>query len=236
NGGFYVPARKHRALNRTLALPGATLNESAEIFRKNGKWYVRVGVTVPVPEEQPVTEWIGCDIGARAAVTRSDGYHGLDLRPVLQRSRNRRATLQKQGREESRELSPQRQVLAREARQTVLVAQQSGRGVALEDPKRLIRWKQHAARFFGQRVLLLAAILGVAVQVISPPYTSTTCSRCGHVEPGQRHRATFRCWQCGFTHNADINASRVIAKRARRVSCASHHGSLSLCPGGGKAE
>jgi putative transposase-like DNA-binding protein len=235
-GKLYVPARKHRAINRTLAYPGATLCEQGEIFRKNGKWYCRVGVKIPLPEEQPVNEWIGCDVGAKAAVTRSDGYQGPDLRPILKRSRNRRAMLQKHGIAESREMSPQRQVLAREARRAVSVAQRAGRGLALEDPKRLIRWKQHAARFYGKRVLLLAAISGVAVQVIRPPYTSITCSRCGHVEPGQRHRGTFRCWRCGFTHNADINASRVIATRARRVSCASRHGSLSLFPGGGKVE
>src|SRR5205823_6253145 len=171
-----------------LALPGAALCEQGEIFRKNGNWYCRVGVKVPLPDEQPVTEWIGCDVGARSAVTRSDGYQGPDLRPVLQRSRTRRAMLQKHGVDETREMSPQRQVLAHETRLLVLVALATGRGIALEDPKRLIRWKQHAARFFGKRVLLLAAILGVAVQVISPPYTSTTCSHCGHVEPAQRHR------------------------------------------------
>lgn len=235
-GKLYIPARKHRAINRTLALPGATLCGQGEVFRKNNKWYCRVFVKVPLPDEQQAKEWIGCDVGARSSVTRSDGYQGPDLRPILKRSRNRRAMLQKHGVDESREMSPQRQVLAHEARRVVSVAQRTGRGIALEDPKRLIRWKAHAARFFGNRVLLLATIQGVAVQVISPPYTSATCSRCGHVEPGQRHREMFRCWHCGFTHNADINASRVIAIRARRVSCASHNGSLSLCSGEDKAE
>ena len=232
-GKLYVPARKHRALNRALAYAGATLCEQGEIFRKNGKWYCRVAVKVPLPDEQPVTEWIGCDIGARSAVTRSDGYRGPDLRPMLQRQRDRRAMLQKHGVDESRDMSPQRQVLAREARRAVSVAVRGGRGLALEDPKRLSRWKQHASRFFGKRILLLAALRGVAVQVINPPYTSVTCSRCGHVEPGQQHREAFRCWRCGFTQNADINAARVIAKRATYVSCTSHTGSLSLLPGGG---
>ena len=55
NGGFYIPARKHRAINRTLALPGAKLNESAEVFRKNGKWYARVSVSVPLVREATAT-------------------------------------------------------------------------------------------------------------------------------------------------------------------------------------
>ena len=235
-GKLYVPAKKHRAINRTLALPGATLCEQGEIFRKNDKWYCRVGVKVPLPDVKPVKEYIGVDVGVRASVARSDGYKGPSLTPILKRSRARRAMLQKHGVDESREMSPQRQLLAHEARKTVLVAQQSGRGVAIEDPKRLIRRKEHAARFFGNRVLLLASLLGVATALIAPPYTSTTCSRCGSVEKRQRHREMFRCWQCGYTHNADTNASRVIAKRATYVSCTSHNGSLSLCPGGGNVE
>jgi len=155
---------------------------------------------------------------------------------VLKRARARRVMLQKHGVDESREISPQRQLLAREARRTVLVAQKSGRGLAVEDPKRLIRRKDHAARYYGTRVVLLASLTGVATALIAPPYTSITCSRCGSVEKRQRHCEMFRCWHCGFTHNADFNASRVIAKRATRVSCESHHGSLSLCPSGGKAE
>lgn len=234
-GGFYIPAKKHRAINRTLALPGAKLNESAEVFRKNGKWHARVSVAVPLAEVQAPTEWIGCDIGARAAVTRSDGYQGPDLRPILKRQRNRRAMDQKRGIDRRVETSPQRQVLAREARRTVLVAQKSGRGIALEDPKRLIRWKGHAARYFATRVGLLAALVGVSVALIRPAYTSITCSRCGWVEKRQRHKETFRCWRCAFTHNADQNASRNIRHRAYRVTAISH-GSLSLSPGGAEAD
>jgi len=224
---LFLPAKSHIALNRTLAFAGARLNGSTEVFRRRGKWYALVSVTVPLAETKPTSDWIGCDIGARSAVTRSDGYQGPDLRPVLTRARNRRAMLQKHGVEETRDMSPQRQVLAREARKAVSVARRTGRGVALEDPKRLIRWKQHAARFFGKRVLVLAAVQGVAVQVISPPYTSSTCSACGHVEPRQRHREAFRCWHCGFTHNADINASRVIGKRAPAVLAGSQKSSLA---------
>lgn len=234
-GKLYIPAKKHRAINRTLALPGATLCEQGEVFRKNGKWYVRCGVKVALPEEQPVTEWIGCDVGARAAVTRSDGYKGPDLRPTLKRQRTRRAMDQKRGIDRRVETSPQRQVLSREARKTVLVAQRSGRGISLEDPKRLIRWKGHAARFFATRVALLAALVGVSVSFISPAYTSITCSRCGWVEKKQRHKEMFRCWRCGFTHNADINASRNIRYRAYRATAISH-GSLRLSLGGGKVE
>ena len=235
NGGFYLPARRHTAINRTLALPGAKLNESAEVVRKNNKWYARVSVSVPLAAVQEPTGWVGCDIGARAAVTRSDGYRGPDLRPILKRQRNRKAMDQKRGIDQNVETSPQRQILAREARKVVTVCQRSGRGVSLEDPKRLIRWKGHAARYFATRVGLLAALVGVSVALIRPAYTSITCSRCGWVEKRQRHKEMFRCWHCGFTHNADINASRNIRRRAYAVTGVSH-GSLSRVSRGGGAD
>ena len=234
-GGFYIPARSHRGLQRTLALPGAVLNTgtkgSAFVFRKNGKWYVQVSVTVPVKEPAKPTGFLGCDVGVRRSVVRSDGYRGPDLRPVLKKQRDRRAMQQKHGIHKRSNGTFQKQVLAREARRAVSVAQRTGQGIALEDPKRLPRWKQWAGRFFAERVLLLCQIVGVPASVIAPLYTSITCSRCGSVERRQRHKETFRCWQCGFTHNADLNASRNIADRAYRVTAVSH-GILRAPPGG----
>jgi transposase len=235
-GKLYVPARKHRAINRALAYPSATLCEQGEVFRKNAKWYCRVAVRVPLPEVTPARTFVGVDVGVRASVVRSDGYRGPDLRPILKRQRNRRAMDQRRGIERRVETSPQRQLLAREARRTVLVALKSGRGVAVEDPCRLIRWKAHAARYFGTRVALLASLMGVPANVVNPAHTSTTCPECGFVERRQRHKGTFRCWRCGYTHNADFAASRNVCHRATYVSCTSRNGSLSPCSGGGIVE
>lgn len=235
NGGFYLPAKRHKAINRTLTLPGAVLNESAEVYRRNGKWYARVSVSVPLAEVQEPKGWLGIDIGVRSAVVRSDGYTGPDLRPMFKRDDQRKTCHNKRGLERQRPMSPSRQVIAREARKAVLVALASGRGIALEAPKRLVRWKKHAARFFGYRVLLLAAIYGLAVQEISPAYTSATCSSCGLVNRNMRHKEAFRCWRCGYTANSDFNAAVNLCHRAYAVTGISH-GSLSLCPGGGKAE
>ena len=235
---FYVPARSHRALNRTLALPGAKLNcgpkSSADVIRRNGKWYAYVTVSVPVAEVQEPTGWMGCDVGLRAAVTRSDGHRGPDLRPIIKHTKQRKADQQRNGMDRQT-VTHQRQLLSREAKKAVTVCRRSGRGLALEDPRRLPRYKQWAGRHFASRVQLLAAVAGVRVSLISPPYTSITCSHCGFVEKKQRHKETFRCWHCGFTHNADQNASRVIRRRAQWY-CTSHHGSLSLFPGGGADE
>ncbi len=234
NGGFYIPARKHVAINRTLALPGAVLNESAEVFRKNGKFYARVTVTVPAPEVKEPKGYLGCDVGLRASVTRSDGYRGPDLRPIIKKQQRRRASQQRAGFDRSYTTSPQRQALSREARKAVSVALRSGRGVSLEDPQRLPKWKQWAAREFAKRVELLAALAGVPVWLLPPAYTSRTCYRC-KARDTFRQKTMLRCLHCGYTQNADFNGALNIASGACRVTAISH-GSLRLVPAPGGAE
>lgn len=234
NGGFYVPAKRHHAINRTLALPGAVLNESAEVYRRGNAWYARVSVAVPLPEEMPAGGWYGCDVGLRAAVTRSDGYQGPDLRPLNTRRRKRQHFHARQGLDRRCIHSPQRQRLAYEARRLVSVALATGRGISLEDPTRLPAYKQWAARFLARRVDLLAALAGVTVRFLPPAYSSRTCSRC-HARDTFRARTYFRCRVCGYTHNADYNASVNLALGTYRDTAVSH-GSLRLVPVPGGAE
>ena len=53
----------------------------------------------------------------------------------------------------------------------------------------------------------------VSLHIVSPSYTSQTCSVCGHVEQGNRNGIVFRCKKCGHEDNADIQASKNILSR-----------------------
>ena len=215
----YLPASGHKALNRALTFPGAALCQGAEIYRRNGKWYARVFVKVPVPAVYATTQKsLGCDVGVRKAVCTSDGYRGPDLRPVLTRMRECQADRRRRGVERRTVLSYQRSRLSHEARRIVSVAQKSGRAISLEDPARLIRWKGHAARFFGNRVALLGQLMGVPVALVPPPYTSQTCGRCGTRESTVREGEDFWCGSCHRLTDADTNAAEVISGMAHAIS------------------
>ena len=54
---------------------------------------------------------------------------------------------------------------------------------------------------------------GKTVVSVSPRYTSQTCSRCGCTDGANREGPWFRCGQCGFQLDADLNASRNIGMR-----------------------
>lgn len=59
--------------------------------------------------------------------------------------------------------------------------------------------------------------LGVQVTKISPTYTSKRCSNCGWTRRGNRKGKEFKCNQCGFTLDADLNASRNIAANLKPI-------------------
>ena len=64
-----------------------------------------------------------------------------------------------------------------------------------------------------------AEMLGIPLLLVSPAYTSQTCSRCGNLGDRQRHR--FYCPHRGFTLHADLNAAFNILRRARKLCCLS---------------
>lgn len=63
-------------------------------------------------------------------------------------------------------------------------------------------------------------MLGKRVIAVDPKYTSQTCSNCGNIDKENRKtQAYFECTACGFTVNADINASiNILARGLAMVS------------------
>ena len=64
------------------------------------------------------------------------------------------------------------------------------------------------------RIQMLSEENRVTFRSVPPYYTSLECSHCGHIEKGNRlSQELFICQRCGYTDNADYNASKVILKR-----------------------
>ncbi len=53
---------------------------------------------------------------------------------------------------------------------------------------------------------------GRELVAVDPRFTSVTCHTCGHVDPGSRIGAVFRCSACGQGAHADVNAARNILR------------------------
>ena len=64
------------------------------------------------------------------------------------------------------------------------------------------------------RVHQKAEQYGTKVVFVDPKHTSQCCSACGHTEKANRKtQSRFKCMSCGFTANADQNASWNILRR-----------------------
>lgn len=58
--------------------------------------------------------------------------------------------------------------------------------------------------------------IGAEIRLIDPRYTSQRCSKCGHIDTGNRPKGKmkasyFKCTACGYTDHADKNAARNIS-------------------------
>jgi IS605 OrfB family transposase len=55
---------------------------------------------------------------------------------------------------------------------------------------------------------------GLSVSFVNAEYTSQQCNQCSFIDRGNRKsQEEFRCTECGFESNADVNASRNIVSR-----------------------
>lgn len=72
---------------------------------------------------------------------------------------------------------------------------------------------------------------GGQVILVSPSYTSQTCSCCGHVSAdNHKSQSVFECITCGHNENADINASKnILAAGHAVIACGETIRPKKLC-------
>ena len=75
-----------------------------------------------------------------------------------------------------------------------------------------------------QRIQMLCEENRVTFRSVLPYNTSIECSKCGHIKKVNRlSQESFICQKCGYSDNADDNASKVILKRFTMGTYGSHY-------------
>lgn len=222
----------------TLIIPKCYSNKingeicSADLCqRADGRLFLHVVIKYKIPEVIP-QNIIGIDLGVnRPAVTSENLFFGqrrwkniehkyFNLRKALQAKGTKSAKkhLKKIGRKVNRFRNDCDHVLSKN------IIQSAGHQtiVVLEDltdirtrmkgkkaqKRRLHSWSFHRLQFYLEYKGNLNEVL---VEYIDPRYTSQKCSKCGHIEKGNRKtQSSFVCKKCGFQHNADLNAAKNI--------------------------
>lgn len=221
--GPRMPAKSHTALNGALKR-GGTLANTAEIaVDRKGRLIARVFVKFAVPAAIDTGDYLGVDVGVNAGVARSDGYLGKSLRPILDRTRERRAEQQSRGHNKSSRLSACKQFLNREAKRIVASAVRGHKSIAVESSKTLANLQPRgtigawARGQLGLRVQQLAELQGVTVREVWTAYSSIECRACGCRDKRNRSGVVFRCVQCATIGHTDALASQTLRDRGRAV-------------------
>jgi len=155
-----------------------------------------------------------------ATTSDSDGetFSGVAVDKVRVRMHNLKKVLQPKGTKSAkrrlkklsgRERRFKRHVNHTIAKQIVLKAKDTERGIALENLKgfRTTVNKEQRERFgkwtfseLGNFILYKAQLAGVPVIFVNPKNTSRTCSRCGYVSKSNRKsQSEFVCKQCSYS-------------------------------------
>jgi len=82
--------------------------------------------------------------------------------------------------------------------------------IARKVMNKLQRWTYP---YFLNRLALACELVGVQCHKVNPAYTSQQCSKCGSIHKANRVGEVFLCKECGYTTDADYNASRNILNR-----------------------
>ena len=212
----------------------------SDLVLRDSEFYLLVSVEVPEADEKKVGDWLGVDVGIVNIATTSDGdnFSGAHLNSLRRRANRLRQRLQTKGTKSAKRLLRKRRMKESRfsrhvnhciSKQIVASAERTVRGIALENldgirtrirASRSQRRVLHSWAFADLQLKIgyKAARAGLPVCYVDPRNTSRECRVCGHTEKANRKtRGIFSCLACGHTTDADVNAARVIARRAEVI-------------------
>ncbi len=207
---------------------------TATLAYKNGNFFLNITIIKPAIVKQPEIV-MGIDLGIKNIATTSTGkfFRSGLLNDNRRQFREKRAKLQSKGtrsckrvlqRISGRENRFSNWILHNISRQIVNEAvNHNAEVIAFEKltniRERAKQWRKKERTKINlwtfcklqQYVQYKALEAGIDTAFVDAKYTSQRCSKCGHIEPSNRNGLSFICKHCGYSLNADYNASKNIA-------------------------
>lgn len=200
-----------------------------------------VSLVYDEPEIKPIetNNFLGVDLGIVNIATTSDGekYSGEKIENYRKKITTLKGKLQKKNTKSAKkhlvkiskkEIRYKKDTNHCISKKIVLKVKALGLGIKLEDlhfTKKTVKkfnkkLRDNNAKLgkwaFGQLrtfITYKSKIAGIPILFVNPAYTSQTCSKCGYCEEKNRvNQEIFVCKKCGYSVNADFNASINISK------------------------
>lgn len=202
----YLPLKRTKHFNRWINRSGK-LSSGVRISKN----FITISFTLE-KQENLNKEVKGVDIGIKNIISCSDGRQSLGLEEVQEKLARK-----KKGSKAFQRAQIERTNFINYCINKTLDLTNT-KVVKREDIKNLRKYKRNS-RFmqswtytdiFG-KVDKYCEEQNVSVIKISPTYTSQRCYKCGFVLKSNRNGKEFKCKNCGYTADADLNASKNIA-------------------------
>lgn len=208
---------------------------SADLFLRKTGIFLNVVFEIHVLPPATTENVVGIDIGIKKLAVTSDNkfFSGKQVKKFSNRFSKIRAALQSRGTTSakrhlcliSKKENRFRADINHQVSKAIINFIPAGSTVVLEDLKAIrettrLRKKQrkeiHKWSFFQlqQFISYKAEAKGIKIEYVDSRYTSQKCSCCGYISRSNRKfQSVFKCKQCGFSLNADLNASRNIRQK-----------------------
>lgn len=221
---------------------------SAQLCKhRDGSYYIHIQIKDEFPSPLKATNVIGVDFGRRdiAVTSNGDKWDGKQINEIRDRYAKTRASLQQKASKGTDTRRRARQILqrlsGRERRfqqwlnhqisyRIIKKALATNAIVAIEnltgirertnkqqrnkvERRRSNSWSFYQLRFFLEYKGIKE---GVEIIAVPPAYTSQTCHQCLHI--GLRSDKCFKCGNCGWHGDADLNGAKMISLLGQSVS------------------
>jgi len=214
-----LPIRKHKHFNQLFA-SGFGVKTSLRLSRKNNKYSINLYMSKDFEQVKDEGNIIGIDVGIKKLMSVSDGtFIGTDIESIIrkykrrkQNSKNSKKTLKQIkdyiGHSVNQLNFTDTQCIVMEELKpsNMLVKGKSSK----EFRKILSKWNQN---LLVERIQNKCELNRVELQFVLPHHTSQQCSQCGEIHKESRKGELYQCVVCGYTIDADYNASLNIVNK-----------------------
>ncbi len=212
-----IPIKKNKHFNKMLN-QGA-IKKGIRLSTKS----ITFNFDIPEASKKEHGEVIGLDIGVKNTFTLSNGIssqqnnHGYDLDKI-----NKILSRKKKGSKAFHKAQEHRKNYINWSLNQIDL--KNVKKIKIEDIKYL-RYGKKSSRYLSHftyteifnKLDSLSLSSGVQIEKINPTYTSKRCSNCGWVRSKNRKGKQFKCGKCGFSADADFNASLNILADLRPI-------------------
>jgi len=183
---------------------------------ENDKWFLLLTFEKEPPSKKKEGKVIGIDIGIKKLMATSEKkFYGKEIELLMDKIQKK----QQGSKAFKKALKERDYYINKNAKQLPL---ETSKAIVMENIKNIKRnskkekrlRKEFRSKFqrwtyplLFSRINQLCEADGVHFYAVDPAYTSQTCSQCGFVHKLSRNGEIFKCRNCGYTDDADYNAS-----------------------------